>query len=207
MNGGGGRPTYLATDAAPALRPVVAGCALAPGQASTRNMCRRAPRGSLHRCLAPRHRRRRSRCPKIPQLDAPPPYNYQAAPPQLRSAIALTKCLDDAAAAGPGPARDRGTYARSLRELGGTHRRRRWGAATTTGNLTDDRIEEPTCANCSKKLRGSPPPDPRGSARASARTPLRKRFYKESQRRRCRGWLSPSPSTASRSARPPAARW
>lgn len=49
--------------------------------------------------------------PKVPQFDAPPRYNYQPLPRNSFS-DRVTKCLDDAAAAGLGPA-DRGTYARS----------------------------------------------------------------------------------------------
>ncbi|KYG99034.1 hypothetical protein [Bradyrhizobium sp. DOA1] len=49
--------------------------------------------------------------PQIPQFDAPPRYNYQPLPRNSFS-DRVTKCLDDAAAAGLGPA-DRGTYARS----------------------------------------------------------------------------------------------
>ncbi|MCP3388976.1 hypothetical protein NLM27_09330 [Bradyrhizobium sp. CCGB12] len=49
--------------------------------------------------------------PKIPQFDAPPRYNYQPLPRNSFS-DRVSKCLDDAAAAGLGPA-DRGTYARS----------------------------------------------------------------------------------------------
>lgn len=49
--------------------------------------------------------------PKVPQFDAPPRYNYQPLP---RNSFGdrVSRCLDDAAAAGLGPA-DRGTYARS----------------------------------------------------------------------------------------------
>lgn len=49
--------------------------------------------------------------PKVPQFDAPPRYNYQPLPRHSFS-DRVSKCLDDAAAAGLGPA-DRGTYARS----------------------------------------------------------------------------------------------
>jgi hypothetical protein len=49
--------------------------------------------------------------PKVPQFDAPPRSNYQPLPRNSFS-DRVTKCLDDAAAAGLGPA-DRGTYARS----------------------------------------------------------------------------------------------
>lgn len=48
--------------------------------------------------------------PKVPQFDAPPRYNYRPLPRNSFS-DRVTKCLDDAAAAGLGPA-DRGTYAR-----------------------------------------------------------------------------------------------
>lgn len=48
--------------------------------------------------------------PKVPQLDAPPRYNYQPLPRNSFS-DRVTKCLHDGAAAGLGPA-DRGTYAR-----------------------------------------------------------------------------------------------
>ncbi|HXH42274.1 MAG TPA: hypothetical protein VNK51_00330 [Bradyrhizobium sp.] len=49
--------------------------------------------------------------PKVPQFDAPPRYNYQPLPRNSFS-DRVSRCLDDAAAAGLGPA-DRGTYARS----------------------------------------------------------------------------------------------
>ncbi|MBH5367965.1 hypothetical protein [Bradyrhizobium glycinis] len=49
--------------------------------------------------------------PKVPQFDARPRYDYQPLPRNSFS-DRVTKCLDDAAAAGLGPA-DRGTYARS----------------------------------------------------------------------------------------------
>ncbi|AMA58767.1 hypothetical protein [Bradyrhizobium sp. CCGE-LA001] len=49
--------------------------------------------------------------PQVPQFDAPPRYNFQPLPRNSFS-DRVTKCLDDAAAAGLGPA-DRGTYARS----------------------------------------------------------------------------------------------
>jgi len=49
--------------------------------------------------------------PKVPQFDAPLRYNYQPLPRNSFS-DRITRCLDDAAAAGLGPA-DRGTYARS----------------------------------------------------------------------------------------------
>ncbi|MBR0815457.1 hypothetical protein JQ544_28265 [Bradyrhizobium diazoefficiens] len=49
--------------------------------------------------------------PKVPQFDAPLRYNYGPLPRNSFS-DRVTKCLDDAAAAGLGPA-DRGTYARS----------------------------------------------------------------------------------------------
>ncbi|MBR0739127.1 hypothetical protein JQ581_19520 [Bradyrhizobium liaoningense] len=49
--------------------------------------------------------------PKIPQFGAPPRYNYQPLPRNSFS-DRVSRCLDDAAAAGLGPA-DRGTYARS----------------------------------------------------------------------------------------------
>ncbi|WP_407118781.1 hypothetical protein [Bradyrhizobium sp. LMG 9283] len=49
--------------------------------------------------------------PKVPQFDAPPRYNYRPLPRNSFS-DRVSKCLDDAAAAGLGPA-DRGTYARS----------------------------------------------------------------------------------------------
>lgn len=49
--------------------------------------------------------------PKIPQFDAPPNYNYRPLPRNSFS-DRVTRCLDDAAAAGLGPA-DRATYARS----------------------------------------------------------------------------------------------
>ncbi|WP_061026863.1 hypothetical protein [Bradyrhizobium sp. CCH5-F6] len=49
--------------------------------------------------------------PKVPQFDAPPRYNYKPIPRNSFS-DRVTKCLDDAAGAGLGPA-DRGTYARS----------------------------------------------------------------------------------------------
>jgi hypothetical protein len=49
--------------------------------------------------------------PKVPQLNAPPRYDYKPIP---RSSFGdrVSKCLDDAAAAGLSPA-DRGTYSRS----------------------------------------------------------------------------------------------
>jgi len=49
--------------------------------------------------------------PKVPRLDAPPSYNDRPLPRNSFS-DRVSKCLDDAAAAGLGPA-DRGTYARS----------------------------------------------------------------------------------------------
>ena len=49
--------------------------------------------------------------PKIPQLDAPPSYNYQPIP-RTSFGDRISKCLDDAAGAGLSPA-DRGTYSRS----------------------------------------------------------------------------------------------
>jgi hypothetical protein len=49
--------------------------------------------------------------PKVPQLDAPPSYNYKPAPrPSFGDRV--SKCLDDAAAAGLNPS-ERGTYSRS----------------------------------------------------------------------------------------------
>jgi len=48
--------------------------------------------------------------PKVPQLDAPPSYNYKPAPrPSFGERI--SKCLDDAAAAGMGP-NERANYSR-----------------------------------------------------------------------------------------------
>ncbi|WP_018322286.1 hypothetical protein [Bradyrhizobium sp. WSM2793] len=49
--------------------------------------------------------------PQVPQVDAPPRYNYQPLPRNSFS-DRVTKCLDAAAAAGLGPA-DRGTYSRA----------------------------------------------------------------------------------------------
>lgn len=49
--------------------------------------------------------------PKISQLDAPLSYNYQPTP-RTSFGDRISKCLDDAAAAGLNPA-DRGTYSRS----------------------------------------------------------------------------------------------
>jgi hypothetical protein len=49
--------------------------------------------------------------PEIPQLDAAPSYNYQPIP-RTSFGDRVSKCLDDAAAAGLNPA-DRGTYSRS----------------------------------------------------------------------------------------------
>ncbi|MCP3372246.1 hypothetical protein [Bradyrhizobium cajani] len=49
--------------------------------------------------------------PKVPKFDAPLRYNYQPLPRNSFS-DRISKCLDDAAGAGLGPA-DRDTYARS----------------------------------------------------------------------------------------------
>lgn len=49
--------------------------------------------------------------PKVPQFDAPPSYNYKPAPrPSFGDRV--SKCLDDATAAGMSPG-DRATYSRS----------------------------------------------------------------------------------------------
>ncbi|OAF10341.1 hypothetical protein AYJ54_10810 [Bradyrhizobium centrolobii] len=49
--------------------------------------------------------------PKVPQLDAPPSYNFQPIP-RTSFGDRIARCLDEAAGAGLSPA-DRDTYARS----------------------------------------------------------------------------------------------
>ncbi|GAA0007394.1 hypothetical protein BRDID11002_74000 [Bradyrhizobium diazoefficiens] len=53
---------------------------------------------------------------------------------------------------------------------------------------------------------GQPPRDPRESARQSARTPQRKRFYKEAGFAEAEGGFAITLDEAGRSARRPAAR-